>query len=178
MTEAKKPASGKETAPAKKAPEFIQSRYWTRIAKGTALPLLYTVMSVLLLRKYVLEYPDYYHYKVLFIFIGAFFGLATMTGITAYNTLRAKKNPFKGIKLESKMILFTYIPVLFIIIILVLVAGISTAWQFSIGFFGTSIVPPILVILMEAVSKGKFFIRETEKTPKKRQLVLIPNTTG
>lgn len=178
MTEAKKPTSGKDAAPGKKASEYTQARYWTRIAKGTALPLLYTIMSILLLRKYVLEYPDYYDYKVLFIGLGVFFGLLTMTGITAYNIIRVKKNPSKGIKLDSKVILFTYIPILFIIIILAFVVGISTAWQFSIGFFGTSIVPPLLVVLMEAKSKGKFFVRETEKPVKKRLLVMVPNATG
>jgi hypothetical protein len=178
MTEAKKPTNGKEAAPAKKASEYTQARYWTRIAKGTALPLLYTVMSIILLRKYVLEWPHYYDYKVLFIVLGVFFGLLTMTGITAYNVIRARKNPSKGIKMDSKIILFTYIPVLFIIVILALIAGISTAWQFSIGFFGTSIVPPLLVVLIEAISKGKFFVRETEKPETKRLLVMVPNTTG
>jgi hypothetical protein len=80
--------------------------------------------------------------------------------------------------MDSKIILYTYIPVLFIIVILAFIAGISTAWQFSIGFFGTSMVPPLLVVMIEAISKGKFFVRETEKPVRKRFLVLVPNVTG
>jgi hypothetical protein len=178
MTEAKKPAKEAVKAPSKAGSEYTQNRYWTLIAKGCILPLLYTAMSIMLIRNYVLIYPQHYEYNVILMTVGVVLGLATMTGITAFNIIRAKSKPSVPVRLNAKLILFASIPILLTILVIALVFSISDAWQFSIGYFGTTIVPPILVLLVEVSAKGKFFVRETEKPAKKRHLVLVPNPTG
>jgi hypothetical protein len=61
-------------------------------------------------------------------------------------------------------------------LILALLWGISTAWQFSIGYFASAIAPPFIVGITEVVSKGRFLIRETESPKKITELLLVANT--
>jgi hypothetical protein len=61
-----------------------------------------------------------------------------------------------------------------VIVLLAMLYGLSTVWQFSIGFFMTAIIPPLVVILSEVVSKGRFFIREMDDPKKGRRLYMLP----
>jgi hypothetical protein len=148
-------------------------RYWVRILKGSALPLLYTLVSLWLLRKYVYEYTDYYDYDTMMILLGAGLGLITMTGMTLFNLYKAKTSSGKGVYLKSVTTLIVFTPILMVMVVLAMLYGISTAWQFSIGFFITSAIPPVVVILSEVVSKGKFFISEIGDQKNGRRLYLL-----
>jgi hypothetical protein len=174
MTDAKK---GETTIKPAEKPvvQYTQDRYLTRILKGMALPLLYTVVSILMLRNYSAEYPNYFEYEILFIAAGAVLGLMAITGSTVYNVMRAKKDVKRGAKLETKMILIAYLPIMVIVLVIALFFGLSQAWQLSVGFFATTAVPPLFVLLIELASKGHLMVREYEKPSKMRYLVLIPN---
>lgn len=175
MTDAKKGETN--VKPAEKAVvQFTQDRYLTRILKGMALPLLYTLVSILMLRNYSTEYPNYFEYEILFIAAGAVLGFIVITGSTIYNVMRAKKDTKRGVKMETKMILIAYIPIMVIVLVIALIFGLSQAWQLSVGFFATTVIPPLFVLIMELVSKGHLMVREYEKPSKMRYLVLVPNT--
>jgi hypothetical protein len=135
-------------------------------------------MSVLMLRKYSMEYPNYFDYEVLFIALGVSLGLLAVTGLTLWNVLRAKKNAKQGVRLETKIIIAVYVPIMLIVVVIALFFGLSQAWQFSIGFFATTPVPPLIVLLMELTSKGHFLVREYERPSKMRYLLLVSNVAG
>lgn len=178
MTDAKRSEGGTVKTGEGAAVEYMQYRYWTRILKGSALPILYTVVSVFMLRNYSLHFPNYFEYDILFISLGIVLGLLTVTGLTATNLLRAKKKAKKGAKLDQWIVLAVYLPILLVVMVIALFLGLSTMWQFSIGFFGTMVVPPLLVLLFETAFKGRFFVREYERPIRMKDLVLIPTTTG
>ncbi|MCU0799256.1 MAG: hypothetical protein MUC62_06250 [Candidatus Thermoplasmatota archaeon] len=178
MTATEKTGDAAQKKVEKAAAQFSQDRYLTRMLKGMALPLLYTIVSVLMLRKYSLEYPSYYDYEVLFIALGVGLGFLAITGLTLYNVLRAKKNAKQGVRLETKMIIAVYLPIMFIVLVIALFFGLSQAWQFSIGFFATTLLPPLIVLITEVTSKGHFFVREYERPSKMRYLLLVSNAAG
>jgi len=177
MTSTSKPEGASPGKPAKESNDYAQYRYWTRIAKGSALPLLYTLISVLMLRNYVLEFPMYNEYKVPFIAMGVGLGLFTMTGLTLVNVFRAKGSK-TGIKLDSWTMIAVFVVVFLIVGVLVMFLGIATVWQFSIGFFATTLIPPILVLLLEVAFRGRFSVREYVKASETKRLVLVPNPSG
>jgi hypothetical protein len=178
LTTAEKPEGGTGRTADKAVAEYTQDRYLTRILKGMALPLLYTIISVMMLRNYTLEYPNYFDYEVLFIALGALLGGVAITGSTLFNVLKAKKNTKMGAKLTTKTIILVYIPIFLIVVLIALFFGLSKAWQFSIGFFATTLVPPLFVLAMEVASKGHFYVREYERPSKMRYLVLVRTATG
>ena len=153
-------------------------RYWKRIAKGCALPLLYTIVSLLMLRNYAREFPNYYDYKIVFIVLGVVLGLLTMTGLTLLNMFRARGKPKKGVVLEGRTVLVIYVPIFVLIIAIALFMGISTVWQMSIGFFATAIVSPTLVVLLELAFQGQFLIVEKPGSSKEKRLIFATNPQG
>ncbi len=154
---------------------FERYRYLIRILKGAFLPVLYVIVSIFMLRKYVYEFTNYYQYDVLMILAGVLVGLFAMSGMTVFNILRAKDGKKEGVEINNTLIIAVYLPLILILVILALVFGLSTVWQFSIGFFVTSIIPPLIVLLGEVTSRGKFYVLESEKPKKMLKLVLVPN---
>jgi MFS family permease len=175
------PASGNQKKPISKSKNdadegsFERYRYLIRILKGAFLPVLYVVVSIFMLRKYVYEFTNYYQYDVLMILAGVLVGIFAMSGMTVFNIIRARDRKKEGVKIDNTLIIAVYVPLILILVILALVFGLSTVWQFSIGFFVTSIIPPLIVLLGEVTSKGKFYVLEREKPKKMLKLVLVPN---
>jgi len=157
---------------------FSQHRYWARIAKGCVLPLLYTIVSLFMLRNYVTTFSDRFDYEVTIILAGTALGLLTMTGLTVFNIVRARKDRKKGAKLETYVMISAFSPILIIVIVMALFMGLWTVWQFSIGFFATTLVPPVLVLILEQALKGQFFVREFERPAGSKSLVIVPTAQG
>jgi len=163
-------------APGKgKKQRFTDYRYRTRLIKGSILPILYGIVSIQLLNRYVYEFPGYYQYETLLILGGFVLGFAIMTGVTMVNLIRAKKKPEDGAKLNPTLGIVAFLPFLVILIGLVLFEGISDAWQFSTGFFLAPIIPLLIVIFYEMNSKGRFFVREVaDDSTEPKKLVFVP----
>ncbi|UCH89881.1 MAG: hypothetical protein JSV49_04355 [Thermoplasmata archaeon] len=160
------------TSPRK--PTHMDFRYRTRIFKGSILPLLYGFISIRMLNEYVLEYPDYFQYEITMILGGFLLGLISISGITLMNLFRAKRNRERGCNLSLKLGFITFLPFLIILLGLAFFIGISTAWQFSTGFFLTPIFPLLFVTILEVNSKGKFFVREMGgESSRTRKLIFI-----
>lgn len=154
--------------------KYFNYRYRTRIFKGTILPILFGVMSVQMLNKYIYEFPGYFEYEIEMILAGFLLGFIALSGITLANLVRAKRNPTNGCKLRVAVGLFAYLPFIIILLILAFFEGISLAWQFSTGFFLAAIFPLIFVTLYETGSKGKFFVQEKASDPsKERKLIFM-----
>ena len=154
--------------------KYFSIRYRTRILKGSILPILYGLLSLQMLRHYVLEFPDYYQYNIMLIVFGFLIGFGTMSGITLSNIIRTKNNPKRESVMNIMVGLAISIPLIVLIIILALYLGLASAWQFSIGFFLAAIFPALFVILFELTTKNKFFIREAKDDPQKgRTLVVV-----
>jgi MFS family permease len=127
-----------------------------------------------MLRHYVLEFPDYYHYDIMLIVFGFLIGFGTMSGITLSNIIRTKNNPKRESTMNFMVGLAISIPLIVLVIGLALFVGLASAWQFSIGFFLAAIFPALFVILFELTTKNKFFIREAKDEPQKdRKLVAV-----
>jgi hypothetical protein len=170
-TKTKKPprAPGK-----RKKKGYTDYRYRTRMIKGSILPILYGIVSIQLLNRYVYEFPGYYEYETVLILGGFILGFAIMTGLMLVNLIRAKKKQEEGIKLNPTLGVAAFLPFLVILIGLALFEGIATAWQFSTGFFLAPIIPLLIMIFYEMNSKGKFFVREVSDDPSEpRKLVFV-----
>lgn len=156
----------------KRKKKFSKYRYRTRLLKGSILPILYGIISIQMLNKYIFEFPDYFEYEIMLILGGFLLGFGILSVVTLTNLIGAKKNPKKGRELKLKIGFIVFIPFLVILIGIALFLGISKAWQFSMGFFLAAIFPIIIVIIYEASSKGKFFVKEVKDDPSKgRKLV-------
>jgi hypothetical protein len=169
----------KKTRPSMQKPKgekdkYFEIRYRTRILKGSFLPFLYGIISVLMLRNYTMEFPEHYQIDVLLISLGFLIGFGAMSGVTLSNIIRTKNHPRSESKMNFSVGLAISIPFIIITVILALFKGLASAWQFSIGFFLAAIFPALFVILFEVFTKKKFFIRETEDEPEKgRKLVAV-----
>ena len=140
-------------------------RYRTRMLKGSILPILYGVISIQMLNRYIYVFPDYFKYEMMMILVGFLIGVGGMSGITLINLIRAKKNPEEGCELKFMVGIVIYLPFIIILLALAFFYGLSTAWQFSTGFFVAPIFPLIFVTLFEVGTKGKFFVQEVKDDP-------------
>jgi hypothetical protein len=160
----------------KKAPLKIKEyRYLIRVAKGSFLPILFFVLGLRMLQIYVLEYPDTYQYNFVMILAGFLYGFGLTFGITISNLSRAK-NRTAGAKLNINIGLVGFLIFLIIILFLAFFVGLSTMFQFSIGFFIAAVFPVILILTFEVMYKGKFFVIEDDGTPDVgRKLIFLPS---
>jgi RNase P subunit RPR2 len=143
-----------------KKKKFSDYRYRSRMLKGSILPILYGIISLQMLNSIVFQFPNYYEYKVTIILAGFILGFGILSGITSANLMRAKRNQKNGAQLKVFVGIAAFTPFIVIVLGLALFESISTAWQFSIGFFLATIFPILIVTVVEAGSKGKFFVRE------------------
>jgi hypothetical protein len=186
----RKTKKGKTTempSEAKEKMKFSKVRYRTRIIKGSVLPILFGLLSLLMLNNYVLEFPEYYEYNTLMILFGFLLGFGSLSGITISNLVKAKGKQAKGINYHAAAYLngidlnvtkgvAVFLPFIIIAVILALYLGLATAWQFSMGFFFAAIFPILIVVFYEVSSKGKFFVHEgQEGISEIRKLVFVPS---
>lgn len=143
--------------PEKKVREY---RYINRILKSMFLPLLFGVMSIWMLYNYVNGFEPYYKYDLNIIAFGFVLGLASMNGFVIYNMRLAKREGRSPARqLNGLVILLAFLVPYLYYILLVNPAG---AWRFSIGFFLSAAVTPLIVKAYESYARGKFFIQEEE----------------
>ena len=158
----------------KRKKKYSKYRYRTRLIKGSILPILFGVISIQMLNLYIYEFPGYFDYEIMMILGGFLLGFFSISGLTLANLIRAKGKGKIGCNLNIKVGFIVYIPFLIILFTLALFVSISTAWQFSTGFFLAAIFPILIVFTYEATSKGKFFVKEYANDPSKgRKLVFI-----
>ena len=158
-------AEAKEAAAPMEAPGMTEKkvreyRYMIRILKSLFFPLLFAMMSFWMLYQYVNGFEPYYRYDFNIILGGFGLGILAMNGFVIYNMRVAKRegktpaNQLNGILI----LLLFLVPYLYY---LLLVSGAS-AWRFSIGFFLSAVITPVIVKAYEAVARGKFYVREEE----------------
>jgi hypothetical protein len=135
-------------------------RYMTRILKSMFLPLFFGLMSFWMLYNYVNGFEPYYKYDFEIIAGGFLLGLVAMNGFVMYNMRRAKREgKCAARQTNGILILLAFLVPYLYYILLVNPAG---AWRFSIGFFLSAVVTPMIVKAYESYTRGKFFIQEEE----------------
>jgi hypothetical protein len=159
-TEAKVEGEGK-----KRKIKFKNYRYRTRMIKGSVLPIIFGLISFQMINSSRLQFPDYYELEPMIILAGFILGFSTISAITMVNLIKAKKSAKKGYKLNMKVGVIAYLPFIVIFMGLTLFVSLSTGWKFATGFFLASVFPILIVMLFEATSKGKFFVKEAVDDP-------------
>lgn len=145
--------------------KFKNYRYRTRMIKGSLLPIIFGLISFQMINSSRLQFPDYYELEAIIILAGFILGFSTISAITTVNLIKAKKSTKKGYKLNMKVGVVAYLPFIAIFMGLTLFVSLSTGWKFATGFFLASIFPILIVMLFEATSKGKFFVKEAVDDP-------------
>jgi hypothetical protein len=135
-------------------------RYMTRILKSMILPLFFGLMSIWMLNNYVNGFEPYYKYDFEIIGMGFLLGLVAMNGFVIYNMRVARREG----KCPAKQFNGLIISLAFLVpyIYYVLLVNPAGAWRFSIGFFLSAVITPLIVKAYESFSRGKFFIQEEE----------------
>lgn len=135
-------------------------RYRTRILKSMILPLMFSVMSVLMLNSYVTVFDPYFSFNFEIIGTGFLIGAVLMGGFVMANMRTAKKEG--SYVARQKYGVLVIMGFLVPYIYLIMFVSPAQAWRFSIGYFLSAVLTPIVVIAYEALSNGKFFIQEEE----------------
>jgi hypothetical protein len=135
-------------------------RYRTRILKATLLPIIFSVMSVLMLYNYVTEFEPYFGWDLQIIIAGFAIGFIVMGGLVVTNMRRAKRAGAYSAKqwYGAVIILAFVVPYAYFI----LFVNPSSAWRFSIGYFLSALLTPLVVVSYEAFADGKFYIEEED----------------
>ena len=135
-------------------------RYRTRLLKSMLLPMLFGIMSIMMLYNYVNGFEPYFSYHMEIILIGFVVGFMAMSGLVISNIRTARK---KGTHpLNSKPGVYLILAFLIPYIALMLVVNPAEAWRFSIGYFFSAIIPPLVVMAYESSAHGKFYVQEEE----------------
>jgi uncharacterized protein YbaR (Trm112 family) len=149
----------------KRKMKFKNYRYRTRMIKGSLLPIIFGLISFQMINSSRLQFPDYYELEAMIILAGFILGFSTISSITAVYLIKAKKRDKKGYKMNMKVGVVAYLPFIAIFLGLTLFVSLSTGWKFATGFFLASVFPVLIVMLFEATSKGKFFVKEAVNDP-------------
>jgi hypothetical protein len=158
----------------RKRRDFSDYRYRSRMLKATILPIIFGLISLSMLNSNVLQFPQYYEYKITIILAGFILGFGVLSGITTANLVRAKKKGIDGCRLNKMMGFVGFLPFIIVLLVLTLFDSLSTAWQFAVGFFFAPIFSILIIAAVEVGSKGKFYIRELVDDPSYgRKLVFV-----
>ena len=135
-------------------------RYRTRILKSIFLPLMFSVMSFWMLYNYVNNFEPYYTWNFPTIIAGFLTGAIVMNGFVMANMWAARKRGTISTRQRNGavIILAFLVPYLY----LILLVSPAEAWRFSIGYFFSAIMTPMVVMVYESFANGKFFIQEEE----------------
>ena len=136
-----------------------KSPYVMRIVKGSIFPVLYLVISLQLLRRYTYEYSEYYSFEQMYILLGFALGAVSLLLISARGMLRARRLRMP-IVLSDRGVVVGVGLFLAVSIFLAFFYSLSSAWQFSIGFFAAGLLTPLLGFAIEKGSKGMFWVKE------------------
>jgi hypothetical protein len=135
-------------------------RYRTRVLKAAILPVLFSLMSFLMLYNYVTGYEPYFTYDFEYIMAGFAVGLVVTTGFLVANMRVARRDgAYASRQRNSIVIILAFLaPYLY----LMMIKSLSLAWKFSIGYFFSAMLTPIVVMVYEMQSHGKFYVQEEE----------------
>ena len=152
--------------PVKKPKRVVKRyRYRTRMIKGSVLPIIFGVISLLMINSARTQFPDYYELEAMIILMGFLLGFSVISGITLLYLVKAKKSSDSGYKMNMMVGVVAYLPFIVIFLALTLFISLSTGWKFATGFFLASIFPILIITMFEATSKGKFFVKEMVNDP-------------
>ncbi len=153
------------TPPADEAAPVIEKkvreyRYRTRVLKAAVLPVLFSLMSFLMLYNYVNNFEPHYIYNFEVIMPGFMVGLVVTTGFLVANMRVARRDgTFESRQRNSLFIILAFLaPYLY----LMMFVRLELAWKFSIGYFFSAMLTPIVVMVYESMSRGKFYVQEEE----------------
>lgn len=135
-------------------------RYRTRILKATILPVIFAVMSIWMLYNYVNSYEPYFTYDFNIILPGFLVGFIVITGFVVANMRKAKRDGSYAAKQRYGLVIILAFLVPYAYLILFI--DPAQAWRFSIGYFASAVVTPIVVGAYESLSDGKFYVLEEE----------------
>ena len=135
-------------------------RYRTRILKAALLPILFSLMSFLMLNNYVTNYEPHYRYDFEYIAAGLIVGLVVTTGFLVANMRVARRDGTYLTRQKNSIVIILafLVPYLY----LMLFKSLELAWKFSIGYFFSMMVTPIVVMVYESYARGKFYVQEEE----------------
>ncbi len=152
-----------------------KSPYLIGVLKGSFFPLLYVLISVQLLRRYLFEYDQYYNFEPLYLLVGFVLGAITLLLIAAQGMLRARRMR-SPVALGDRAVVVGVGLFVVVSVALAFLYGLAYAWQFSIGYFAAGLLTPLLGFAIERGSKGTFWVKEpTERdSSHKRFLEFIP----
>ena len=165
----KEPA-GKEPTPPPVPPQLELSqaaerkireyRFMKRILKSMLLPLLFSLMSFWMLSNYVKAFEPYYNYDFEIIIMGFLVGFLAMNGFVFYNMRIAKREgKYVARQLNGVLIMVAFLgPYVYYMLFI----NPASAWRFSMGFFISAVITPIMVKAYESMARGKFYIQEEE----------------
>jgi len=154
------PAPPPAEAPAVAEKKVREYRYRTRILKAAVLPIFFSLMSFMMLYNYVTGYEPYFSYDFEIILAGFAVGLVVTTGFLVANMRVARRDgAYPSRQRNSIIIILAFlVPYLY----LMLIESLSLAWKFSIGYFFSALLTPIVVTMYESQSHGKFYVQEEE----------------
>jgi hypothetical protein len=156
-TEAAQPPAEDAGVAEKKVREY---RYRTRVLKAAILPVLFSLMSFLMLYNYVTGYEPYFEYNFDIIMAGFAVGLVVTTGFLVANMRVARRDGSYVSRMRNS--LFIALAFLAPYLYLMLFESLSLAWKFSIGYFFSAMLTPVVVMAYESMSRGRFFVQEEE----------------
>jgi peptidoglycan/LPS O-acetylase OafA/YrhL len=155
--EAAPPADEVSPVAEKKVREY---RYRTRIIKAALLPVLFSLMSFLMLNNYVTGYEPYFTYDFDVIAAGFAIGMVVTTGFLIANMRVARRDGSYPSRQKNSIVIILAFLVPYVY--LMMFVNLSLAWKFSIGYFFSAVLTPIVVMVYESHARGKFFVQEEE----------------
>jgi hypothetical protein len=160
-----------------KKEEQGQSPYIIRWAKVSFFPLIYFVISMIIVRNLRYEWAEYYSYDGFYILMGLFVGFIFLVIASTATMLRARRVK-KPILLKGKT---TWIGVLVFIGIsfyLAFTQGLAYTWLFSIGFLGAGLLIVGIGFMLEKSGKGTYWVKDPAEGSDKRWLEFVPVIEG
>jgi hypothetical protein len=155
-----------------------KSPYLIGILKGSFFPLLYVLISVQLLRRYLFEYEQYYDFEPLYLMVGFVLGAITLLLISAQGMLRARRAR-SPVALGDRGVLVGVGLFVVVSVALAFLYGLAYAWQFSIGYFAAGLLTPLVGYALEKGSRGTFWVKEpTERDSSRRRYLEFVPTAG
>jgi hypothetical protein len=156
-----------------KKEEQGQSPYIVRWAKVSFFPMLYFLISMVIVRNLRYEWAEYYSYDGFYILMGLMVGFIFLVMASTATMLRARRVK-KPILLKGKTTwigLFVFIGISFY---LAFTQGLAYTWLFSIGFLGAGLLIVGIGFMLEKSGKGTFWVKDPMEGSDKRWLEFVP----
>ncbi len=157
--------------------EHGQSPYVFRWAKVSVFPMVYFMISMIIVRNLRYEWADHYDYDSFYVIFGLVVGFIFLV-MAATSTMMRAKRVKKPILLKGKATWIGLLVFIGISFYLAFTQGLAYSWLFSIGFLGAGLLIVMIGFLMERSGKGMFWVREPADGSDKRWLEFVPVAEG